>query len=93
MKYYPSHNFRKGFNNVNVVNGLYGAQFEKCKACGYCHHHKKYLTVKMVKAHECLSKQCNALQKYEHHEWWHQRELQKQRKKQKRQAIKSQYGF
>lgn len=78
---------------MSEVRGLYGAQFEKERACGYCHYHKKYLTVKMVKAHECLSKQCNALQKYEHHEWWRQRELQKQRKKQKRQAIKSQYGI
>jgi hypothetical protein len=65
---------------VNKVKGLYGAQFEKSRACGYCHYHKKHLTVKMVKAHQCLSKQCDALQKYEH-EWWHQRDLMKQRKK------------
>ena len=66
---------------MNDVRGLYGAQIQKCRACGYCHYHKKYLTVKMVKAHQCLQKQCNALQKYEEHEWWKQRNLLKQRKK------------
>lgn len=80
MKYYPSNNFRREFDYVNKVKGLYGAQFDKCRACGFCHYHKKALTVKMVKAHKCLSKQCNALQKYEH-EWWRQRDLMKQRKK------------
>lgn len=74
-------NIRGEFDNVGVVTGLYGGRFKKQKACGYCHYHKKYLTVKMIKAHECLSKQCDALQKYENHEWWHQRDLMKQRKK------------
>lgn len=81
MKYYSSHNFRKEFDYLGKVNGLYGAQFEKERACGFCHYHKKSLTVKMVKAHKCLQKQCSALQKNENHEWWHQRELQKKRKK------------
>lgn len=65
---------------MREVKGLYGAQFKKERACGYCHYHHKYLTVKMVKAHECLQKQCDALQKYDH-EWWRQRDLKKQRKK------------
>lgn len=81
MKYCPSRNFRKEFDYVNKVKGLYGAQIDKCRACGFCHYHKKALTVKMVKAHKCLQKQCNALQKNEQHEWWRQRSLQKQRKK------------
>ena len=78
---------------MSEVNGLYGAQFDKCKACGYCHHHHKYLTVKMVKAHDCLQKQCNALQKYESHEWWKQRAIAKQKKKAKRKELKIKYGI
>ena len=66
---------------MKLVNGLYGARFEKSRAVGFCHHHKCHLTSRQVKAHECLQKQCNALQKYEDHEWWRQRELHKQRKK------------
>lgn len=66
---------------MSEVKGLYGAEFEKNRACGYCRLHRKYLTVKMVKAHKCLQKQCSALHKHEEHEWWKQRSLQKQRKK------------
>ena len=66
---------------MQKVNGLYGSKIDKERACGYCHYHKKYMSVKMVKAHECLQKQCNALQKYENHQWWYQRDLRKKRKK------------
>lgn len=84
---------KKEFDYVSKVKGLYGARIEKERACGKCHYHNLYLTPRMVKAHKCLQKQCGALERYEEHEWWHQRELTKQRKKQKRQAIKSQYGI
>lgn len=77
---------------VSEVKGLYGAQFEKKRACGRCHYHNLYLTPQMVKAKKCLSKQCDALEKYDH-EWWHQRELTKQRKKTKKQELKKKYGI
>lgn len=73
---------------MKIVKGLYDSKFKKSHACGYCHFHHCYLTVKQLKAHQCLQKQCNALQKYENHEWWKQRTLLKQRKKANKQINK-----
>ena len=58
--------------NINnpVVYGLYGS-----------HKHKCHLTVKTMKQHECLKKQCRALKKHEEHNYWKEREVLKQRKK------------
>ena len=67
--------------DIQLVQGLYGSEFEKNRACGYCRHHHKYLTVKQVRQHECLQKQCWHLQKNEQHDWWRQREVIKQRRK------------
>lgn len=66
---------------MNKVNGLYASKIEKQKACGYCRHHRCCLTVKQLKAHSCLSKDCYYLVKYENHEWWKQRERAKAKKK------------
>ena len=63
------------------VQGLYGSEFDKAKACAFCNHHHCYLTVRQVKQHKCLGKQCWYLKKREDHEWWKQRELTKQRRK------------
>lgn len=52
--------------------------------CAYCRRKGVSLTVKQVKSKECLKKGCHYLVKYEAHEWWHQRELKKQRKKAKK---------
>ncbi len=73
---------------MKIVKGLYDSKIEKSRACGYCHFHHCYLTVKQLRAHQCLQKQCNALQKYEEHEWWKQRNLLKQRKKANKQINK-----
>ena len=70
--------------DIVLVKGLYGSEFDKSKACGYCRHHHKYLTVKQVKQHNCLGKQCWHLQKYEQHDWWRQREVIKQKRKEKK---------
>ena len=69
--------------NINnpVVYGLYGSHFNKSKACAYCYKHKCHLTVKTMKQHECLKKQCHALKKHEEHDYWQEREVLKQRKK------------
>ena len=69
---------------MKTVKGLYGSEFDACKSCGYCKRHHKHLTVKMVKQHECLNKQCNHLVKNEEHKWWAQRELIKQKRKERK---------
>ena len=65
-------------NNAEMLNGLYGSVISKNRAVGYCHHHKAALTVKTMKYKECLKKQCNALKKYEEHDFWRQHEQKKQ---------------
>ena len=71
---------------VIMVKGLYGSQISNHKVIGYCWKHKGALTVKQLKHKECLKKQCSALEKYEH-EFWRQRELTKQRRKNRREVI------
>lgn len=72
-----------------LVKGLYGSEFEKNRACGYCRHHRKFLTVKQVRQHECLQKQCWHLHKNEQHDWWRQREVMKQKRKEKKDRCKT----
>lgn len=62
---------------METVKGLYGSEFDKCRSCGYCVHHRKYLTVKQLKQHDCLKKQCFHLIKNTEHNWWKQRENKK----------------
>lgn len=59
------------------------------KICGYCHSkvHKGYLSVKMLKKHKCLQKQCPMLERYEDHSYWKQRAIIKARKKAKKEVI------
>ena len=52
-----------------LVNVLYGGQCLKRHCCGYCKKKGKYLTVKQMKKHECLAKQCPALDKLPHTFW------------------------
>jgi hypothetical protein len=60
-------------SNTQTLHGLYGSQINRSKAVGYCYYHKAALTVKTMKCHECLKKQCDALKKYEEHDYWRQR--------------------
>jgi hypothetical protein len=48
------------------------------------------MTVKQVKKKECLKKECHYLDKKDDHEWWKQRELLKQKKKQHKMLCVSQ---
>ena len=66
---------------MTQVKGLYSSRINRNRACGYCHYHKCYVTPQHVKAHKCLQKQCDRLQKFEEHEWWKQRERLKEKKK------------
>jgi hypothetical protein len=47
------------------------------------------MTVKQMKAKECLRKQCWHLVKNESHQYWKQREKVKQKRKDRKQAIDS----
>jgi hypothetical protein len=70
--------------STQMLYGLYGSHINRSKAIGYCHHHCAALTVNTLKKHGCLGKQCNYLKKYEDHDYWHQREVLKARKKAKK---------
>jgi hypothetical protein len=76
-------------NKTDMLNGLYGSTISRSKAVGYCHYHKAALTVKTMKCHECLKKQCDALKKYEEHDFWRQHEQKKELRKARRQMIAS----
>ena len=71
-----------------MLPGLYGSEINKARAVGYCKLHCAALTVKTLKGHECLKKQCNALKKYEEHDFWRQHE----QKRQLRKANKNKYA-
>ena len=71
-------------NNAQTLHGLYGSQISRTKAVGYCRKHQAALTAKTLKQHECLKKCCNALKKYEEHSYWIEREVKKNRKKEKK---------
>ena len=75
-------------NKVEMLHGLYGSQISRNKAVGYCRHHCAALTVKTLKGHECLKKQCDALKKYEEHDYWRQHEQKKELRKARKQATK-----
>lgn len=79
-------------NNIEVLPGLYGSQIAKNRAVGYCPYHKAALTVKTMKRHECLKKQCNSLIKYEEHDFWRQHEQKKEMRKARKQALATLYS-
>lgn len=56
---------------------------------GWCIYHRCNLTVKQIKCKNCLGKQCHYLRKNEQHNWWRQREVVKQKRKDRKQIIGS----
>lgn len=72
-------------NNAELMRGLYGSQISKNRAVGYCQYHKAALTVKTLKGHECLRKQCGALQRFDEHDFWRQHNQKKEWRKAKKQ--------
>ena len=54
---------------------------------GYCKLHHCSMTVKQIKNKECLFKQCWHLQKNENHDWWRQRDVMKQKRKEKKNTF------
>lgn len=63
-----------------MLHSLYNTQISERRCVGYCWKHHCYMTSTQLKQKECLKKQCDALERYEH-EYWRQRELTKMRKK------------
>lgn len=74
-------------NKTEMLHGLYGSCVSRNRAVGYCHYHKAALTVKTMKCHECLKKQCDALTKYEEHDFWRQHEQKKALRKERKQTL------
>lgn len=63
--------------------------FNSCSdnCCAYCQLHRCSMTVKQMKAKNCLQKQCWHLEKNENHQYWRQRENVKQKRKERKLAI------
>ena len=74
-------------NNIELLPGLYGSEISPSRAVGYCKYHQAALTTKTLKKHECLGKCCNALIKYESHDYWRQRAQKKEWKKARKEAL------
>lgn len=53
----------------------------------YCKLHRRCMTVKQMRCKNCLQKECWHLAKNEEHPYWKQRELMKQKRKARKQAI------
>ena len=53
----------------------------------YCKYHRCGVTVKQMKAKNCLQKQCWYLVKNEKHDYWRQRDVVKQNRKARKKAI------
>ena len=74
-------------NKVQTLRGLYGSQVNRSRAVGYCRYHCAALTVKTLKGHECLKKQCDALKRYEDHDYWRQHEQKRELRKARKQIL------
>lgn len=63
--------------------------FNTCSdnCCAYCKLHHGHMTVKQMKAKNCLQKQCWHLVKHEDHPYWRQRDNVKQKRKNRKQMI------
>lgn len=74
-------------NTQQTLPGLYGSQISINRAVGYCRYHHCALTVRTLKCHECLNKQCNALQRYEEHDYWRQRAQKKELRRARKERL------
>lgn len=69
-----------------IVNVLYGGQCLKSHCCGYCKRKGKYMTVKQMRKHECLAKQCPHFDMLEH-AYWKKREAKLAGKKERKNEL------
>lgn len=75
-----------------TLHGLYGSQIGRNRAVGYCYYHCAALTVKTLKGHNCLGKQCSSLKKYEDHDFWRQHEQKRELRKARKQKMSKYYN-
>ena len=59
-------------------------------SCAYCWKHHKALTPAQLKKRECLRRQCDALQRYDH-PYWEMREKRKQQRASRRERREAKY--
>ena len=72
----------------HMLNGLYGSLIDQRKMVGYRHYHCAAMTVKTMKKHECLKKQCHSFERHPAHDFWRQHEQKKEwRKANKAQTV------
>lgn len=69
-----------------MLRSLYNTEISEKRVVGYCKRHHCYVSSTQIKQKECLKKQCLHLDKHEH-EFWRQRELTKERRRQRKQGI------
>lgn len=69
---------------------LYNGYSDNC--CAYCKLHQCFMTVKQMKAKECLQKQCWHLARNEKHDYWRMRESMKQKRKARKDRIEQYVG-
>ena len=79
-------------NTTEMMPGLYGSEIARNRAVGYCKFHNAALTVKTMKCHECLKKQCDALERYGEHDFWRQHEQKKELRKARKQVLATFYN-
>ena len=79
--------YNMDINKTQTLYGLYGSQIGRNKAVGYCYYHCAALTVKTLKNHNCLGKQCGALKKYEDHDFWRQQQQRKEWRKARKERL------
>ena len=60
---------------------------ESNNVAAYCQLHRCGITVKQMRCKNCLQKECRHLVKNEEHQYWRQREVIKQKRKNRKEAI------
>ena len=70
--------------DTDYYYNIYGQLMTKSRCIGYCRLHKGMLSTTILRKKKCLDKQCFHLQKYGHHPYWKEREVKKERKKQRK---------
>ncbi len=69
---------------------LFNTQSDNVAA--YCRHHNAFITVKQMRCKNCLQKECHHLVKNEDHQYWRQREITKQKRKDRKQRFDNYYA-
>ena len=67
---------------------FYGCR--SANSCAYCYKHHKALTPRQLQRRECLKRQCDALQRYDH-PYWDQREKTKEKRIARRERLEILY--